>query len=106
MIVLGDFNASPDKFGRLQNLNGISVVVPPNIATNTAKTKNYDNIVFNRHTTTEYLGGGVIDLMAAYNLSYEQALQVSDHLPVWATFRANEMAPAGVAGGSGGGTWR
>ena len=53
--------------------------------TNTRRTKSYDNIVFDLRATTEYRGSwGVLDLMAEFRLTEEQALQVSDHLPVWA----------------------
>jgi hypothetical protein len=35
---------------------------------------------------------GVLDLAAELGLSMEQALDVSDHLPVWAEFSALEAA--------------
>ena len=41
--------------------------------------------------TSEYMGRwGVFDLMAEYGLTRDEALRVSDHLPVWAEFSVYE----------------
>jgi len=37
----------------------------------------------------------VLNLMSEYGLSMEQALEVSDHFPVWAVFSATEGNAAG-----------
>ena len=51
----------------------------------------YDNIVFDRRATTEYTGQfGVLDLMAEFALNEDVTPAVSDHMPVWAAFRAVE----------------
>src|SRR5204863_6411769 len=51
----------------------------------------YDNLVFDRTATQEFLGrSGVFDFLREYNLSEAQAKQVSDHLPVWAEFSIYE----------------
>ena len=57
-------------------------------------------LVFQLSATSEYAGrSGVFDFMREYNLTLEQALQVSDHLPVWAEFSVLEGGdqPAVVA---------
>jgi deoxyribonuclease-1-like protein len=51
----------------------------------------YDNIVFDRRATTEFTGRwGVVDLAKEFGLTQQAALEVSDHCPVWAEFRAYE----------------
>ena len=63
--------------------------------TNTRKTKAYDNLIFHGPSTREYTGRwGVFDLESTFGLSRDDALKVSDHLPVWAEFQLWESAPA------------
>jgi deoxyribonuclease-1-like protein len=51
----------------------------------------YDNIVFDQRATVECTGrSGVLDLMAEFGLTEQQALEVSDHCPVWAEFNVYE----------------
>jgi hypothetical protein len=57
------------------------------VATNTRGTKQYDNVLFSELATTEYTGRwGVFDMVRQFNLTVEEALEISDHLPVWAEF--------------------
>jgi len=91
VILLGDFNADANHLGQLGRLPNIAWAIPSSVSTNTHQTKSYDNIIFDRAATAEYLGkGGVLDLMTEYGLTLEQAVEVSDHLPVWAEFSAFE----------------
>lgn len=93
IILLGDLNASPQQFGRLGQLTDIGWAVS-GVTTNTRRTKTYDNLIFQRTATAEYTGRwGVLDLQTTYGLSLKQALEVSDHNPVWAAFSTTE-APA------------
>ena len=86
VIVLGDFNAGPEKLGQLGRTPGLTTVVHDE-PTNTRRTRSYDNIVLHRDATREFLGvAGVLDFQAEYDLTFEQALAVSDHFPVWAEF--------------------
>ena len=70
----------------------------PNIAhalkgvkTNTRRTKAYDNIVFNRRATAEFISrAAVFDLMKEFNLTEQQPLTISDHMPIWAEFSVHE----------------
>jgi deoxyribonuclease-1-like protein len=86
-ILLGDLNASPSEFDELGELPGITWIVPDGIPTNTRGTKTYDNLVFIGSEVREFTGqGGVLDFPAVFGIDLEQALAISDHLPVWAEF--------------------
>ncbi|MHC2069159.1 endonuclease/exonuclease/phosphatase family protein [Bremerella sp. T1] len=101
VILLGDLNVDYTKMGMLGQIPGIVATVQ-GTPTNTRKTKSYDNIVFDQRRTTEFTGqAGVLDLMAAFKLTEEQALDVSDHLPVWATFSVTEAGAGPLAAAPG-----
>lgn len=86
VIMLGDLNAGPPEFGSFQRIPGVGWAVS-GTTTNTRRTKTYDNLVFARPQTMEYLGAwGVLDLQSAFGLPLDNALEVSDHNPVWAAF--------------------
>jgi deoxyribonuclease-1-like protein len=90
VILLGDLNVNHLKMGKLGSLPDIAYTVRGE-ATNTRGTKSYDNIVFNQIATDEFTGAAaVLDFQQEYGLTRDQALEVSDHLPVWAEFRALE----------------
>jgi len=90
VILLGDLNVDERHLGELGRLPNISWVIA-GIPTNTRGTKSYDNIVFESGSTVEYTGNaGVFDLAQEYGLTEEEALEVSDHLPVWAVFHSTE----------------
>jgi endonuclease/exonuclease/phosphatase family metal-dependent hydrolase len=107
VILLGDLNASETQLGPLGKIPRMNWVVR-GATTNTRQTKAYDNILFDGWTTSEYTGRwGVYDLERAFGLTREQALKVSDHLPVWAEFSAWELnGPANFARQSGAGAPR
>jgi deoxyribonuclease-1-like protein len=93
VILLGDLNASDREFGRLGQVPGIAWAVT-GTTTNTRKNKMYDNILFSRFATTEFTGRwGVADIQKVFNLTLDQALELSDHLPIWAEFHMWESAP-------------
>ena len=94
VILLGDLNAGPPQFGRIAQIPGIGWAVS-GVPTNTHRTKTYDNLIFDRTATREYLGAwGVLDLQSTFGLPLNQALEVSDHNPVWAAFYPCESRPA------------
>jgi deoxyribonuclease-1-like protein len=95
IILLGDLNADETKFGRLGKIPGVTWVVPRGTTTNTRGTQTYDNLLFLEQSTAEFTGRwGVVNMQKAFNLSLDDALKVSDHLPVWAEFQATEsMSP-------------
>jgi deoxyribonuclease-1-like protein len=95
IILLGDFNTDHRRMGRLGQLPGISPLIE-GVLTNTRQTKQYDNVVIHQASTTEYTGrSGVFDVIRHYNLTQKQALEVSDHFPVWAEFSVYERDFAG-----------
>jgi len=92
VILLGDLNANERQLGELSDLPNIMWTVRGQ-PTNTRGTKSYDNILFSGTTTSEFTGhAGVVDLVSEYALTARQALAVSDHLPVWATFAPVERS--------------
>ncbi len=100
VILLGDLNASDRQFGRLGQIPGIAWAVH-DTTTNTRRSKMYDNLLFDRNRTAEFTGRwGVFDLESAFQLTRDQALEVSDHLPVWAEFQAREASGPPLLGHS------
>lgn len=90
IILLGDLNVDENHLGRLGRLPGITHAIT-GVTTNTRRNKQYDNLVFDGRNTVEYLGRfGVLDLQEEFGLTLEQALEVSDHLPVWGEFSVHE----------------
>lgn len=95
VIMVGDFNVNDKHFGQLGQIGGLRWVVS-NTPTNTRGNAQYDNVFFHSVATPEYTGrAGVYDFLREMNLSVEQALEVSDHLPVWAEFSVYEGGRAG-----------
>ena len=95
IILLGDLNIDDQHLGELGQLDGVRPIVR-GVSTNTRQTAGYDNIIIHQPSTTEFSGRwGVYDVQRLHNLAPEQALQVSDHLPVWAEFSAYESATPG-----------
>jgi deoxyribonuclease-1-like protein len=101
VILLGDLNQAP---GRLQQLEAIPGLVSliRDLPTNTRKSKTLDNILVDRASTQEFTGrAGTLDMENLFGISSEQALKVSDHLPIWAEFTIFEYTGAvPVAGAS------
>ncbi len=106
VIVLGDFNTDDRHYGRLGKIAGMEWAVS-GVPTNTRGTEHYDNILFQRQATSEFTGrSGVFDFLRHYNLALDQALEVSDHLPVWAEFSVHEGGRTAVVAGNSGGVNR
>lgn len=95
VILLGDLNVDHKHLGELGQIPGIAWVIA-NTPTNTRGTSEYDNLIYQSQATTEFTGqGGVFDFMQQYNLTMDQALEVSDHMPVWGEFTVNEGGTTG-----------
>jgi len=93
VILLGDLNVDDRHLGQLGRLPGIAWMIS-GVPTNTRGTKLYDNMVYKPRSTTEFTGrAGVFDVMREFNLTREQSLEVSDHLPIWAEFSIREGGP-------------
>jgi endonuclease/exonuclease/phosphatase family metal-dependent hydrolase len=90
IIVLGDFNEDDHHIGRLGQLPYMLCTIS-GVPSNVRGTKLYDNIIFDSRATTEFTGrSGVLNLMSQFQLSMADALEVSDHNPVWAEFSVRE----------------
>lgn len=86
VIILGDLNVDERHLGELGRLPNIAWCIS-GVPTNTRGTKSYDNIVFSSRATVEFTGrAGVYDFMRQFDLSMNEALEISDHIPVWAEF--------------------
>ena len=97
VILLGDLNADEKKFGKLAEVPNIGWVIS-NVPTNTAGNKTYDNILFDVTKTSEFTGeAGVFDFKTEFNLTKSQAIEISDHFPVWAVFSSEEKPAVQVA---------
>jgi endonuclease/exonuclease/phosphatase family metal-dependent hydrolase len=100
IIILGDLNAPGSlplqlrDLGRLGQISGIQAAITSE-PTNTRRDKLYDNLIFHAPSTVEFTGrAGVMNVMRRFNLTSEQELAVSDHLPVWAEFTLFENGTA------------
>jgi deoxyribonuclease-1-like protein len=93
-ILLGDFQAGDSELFPLTKLAARLALV--GIPTDVAGTRMLDELVFSGPATVEFNGKvGAYDFLRQYNLSLEQALEVSEHLPVWAEFSTIEGAEPG-----------
>ncbi len=92
ILLLGDLNLAPRQYGRIGRIPNLVAAIPDRIKTNTAGTRNYDNIIFDRYRTAEFTGkAGVFNLKGSpFFLNDIQAKKVSDHFPVWAVFSVYE----------------
>ena len=93
IFVVGDLNVDVQSLGELGQIPGMMSIAGRE-PTNTAGTKTYDHILIDGNTTREFSGRyGVIDFVSDLGLTAEQAVEVSDHRPVWAEFSAYEIPP-------------
>ncbi|MFP6600990.1 MAG: endonuclease/exonuclease/phosphatase family protein [Pirellulaceae bacterium] len=96
VILLGDFQADDQQLGPLGEIPGMTVAIS-GTPTNADQTRQLDNLIFDSTTTREFTGrSGTLNLMRQYNLSLQEALEVSDHLPVWAEFSIHENGEQGA----------
>jgi deoxyribonuclease-1-like protein len=95
VLLVGDFNAGDKQLESLATKAGMNWVLRDH-PSNVKGTKQYDNIVFHQMSTTEFSGrGGIFDFLRKYDLTTEQAEEVSDHFPVWAEFSVYEGGQPG-----------
>ncbi len=97
LILIGDFGGNP---GQIAKLNSDSVKFAiRNIPTDVAGQNMFDCILFPTQGTTEFTGrSGVFDFLRKYNMSLEQAVEISPQMPVWAEFYVIEgVHPGRVA---------
>ncbi len=90
-IMLGDLNVDTKGLRELGQIPNI-VSIAGDSLTNTLRTETLDHILLDQTLTREYTGRfGLIDFQRDLGLSQEKALQISDHLPLWAEFSTYEM---------------
>ena len=95
VILLGDLNTDDAHLHEMGQVPYVMAAISKT-PSNTRGTKLYDNILFDRRATTEFTGrSGVLNLIREYQLSMQDALEVSDHFPVWAEFSIYEGGQRG-----------
>ncbi|WP_283432696.1 endonuclease/exonuclease/phosphatase family protein [Neorhodopirellula lusitana] len=89
-ILLGDLNVDVGGLKELGQIPGIVSLIG-DVPTNTRKSKTYDHIMIDARVTTEYVRrSGVMDLESFFQIDTAAAVEISDHLPVWAEFSVHE----------------
>ncbi|MEQ1824360.1 MAG: endonuclease/exonuclease/phosphatase family protein [Pirellula sp.] len=97
IILVGDFGGSNIEIGSLQNIGMLFAL--EETPTTVSGEAMLDNILFPSRATDEFTGkSGVVDFLRQGNLSIDQALQVSSHMPIWAEFFAVEGGRFGYIG--------
>jgi len=95
IILLGDLQSDDQHLGRLGNLLGVTALLS-NMPTTTRGAHQLDNILLDRRATAEFNGRvEVLDVMREFELTLPEALEVSEHLPVWAEFSVYEGGQPG-----------
>ena len=93
VILLGDFNRNPDDqsaYGPLLSIRSMGHLFQLPQKSHIKDTSLYDNIFFQTHHVTEYTGDSGIERYDEAHFGNDDAaasLAVSDHRPVWGTFR-------------------
>ena len=95
IILLGDLEADPEHLGQLGRVPNLVAAIA-SVPTTTRGGRLVNNILFDRLATVEFTGrAGVFDLMRECDLSLTAALEISEHLPVWAEFSVYEGGQPG-----------
>lgn len=89
ILIVGEFMASSEQLAKIPGLEMFAAIDGvPTTVNGDAMT---GNILFPTRATDEFTGkAGVVDFLRQLNLSFDQALQVSSNLPIWAEFTAYE----------------
>lgn len=96
IVLAGDFSCGNQ---RMENLRRIGMAFAlEEVVTTISSNEMLDNILFPAKGTDEFLGrSGTLDILRQFNLTAEQAFQVSSHMPIWAEFSAVEGGIPGYA---------
>lgn len=95
VILAGSFTAGPGSLGDVDRLSDVGFAVV-NVPTDVNATRALDNLAFQKSATEEFTGNsGVFDFLREYNLSLDEAIEVSEHFPVWADFDVFEGGQPG-----------
>lgn len=89
ILLAGEFMASNEQLAKIPGLEMFAAIDGvPTTVNGDAMT---GNILFPTRATDEFTGkAGLVDFLRQLNLSFDQALQVSSNLPIWAEFTAYE----------------
>ena len=99
VFLLGDLNTHSGRLGELGRIPYLTCAIAEK-KTNTRQDKQYDNILFHGEATSEFTGrSGVVNFKDEGGLTLQQALEVSDHLPIWAEFSVYEGGKPGYVAG-------
>jgi len=95
VILLGDLGTDDQHLGQLREVPNITWALS-GVPSTTRGTRLVDNVLFDRRATAEFTGrSGVVDLIRQFDLSMRQAVEISDHLPVWVECSVYEGGQAG-----------
>ena len=95
VILAGDFGMGASQLANVASSQGLQPINGDR-STDTQSSVQLDNFMIDPLATSEFTGEtGVYDFMKVYNLTLEQALRVSDHLPIWAEFEVFENESKG-----------
>jgi hypothetical protein len=101
IILMGDLQSDDQHLGRLGKLLGVTALLS-NMPTTTRGAHQLDNILLDRRATCEFTGRvEVLDVMREFELTMPDALEVSEHLPLWAEFSVYEGGQPGHPSPSG-----
>lgn len=90
-LILGDFNDNAQAIQQFPFLQNQLPLVRTNWPTKIRTRRSIDNIVIDGARTAEYANqSGVLNLQQQYRLNVDQALEISDHHPVWGVFSTIE----------------
>lgn len=91
IVMLGELRGGDQQADAWDSLPGGRFLLG-GVPTDVARTTPYDNILLHQRSTTEFTGrAGVFDMMQEFDLTPDEALRISDRLPVWAEFTAYEQ---------------
>ncbi|MFO0939633.1 MAG: hypothetical protein U0930_02580 [Pirellulales bacterium] len=94
LVLVETLVATQDRIAKL-NSDTVKFAIR-NIPTDVAGQNMFDCILFPTQGTTEFTGrSGVFDFLRKYNMSLEQATEISPQMPVWAEFYVVEGAHPG-----------
>ena len=92
VILLGDFNLPPEDSGMAEVDSALDPVFADGVRTTISDASLYDNFWWNRRLVTEWAGASGIDRFDEAVFGNDDAaalLAVSDHRPIWVTFRTD-----------------
>jgi hypothetical protein len=93
ILVAGDFTADDRRLMSATSIPYLNCCIVGR-PTTTRRTQQSDNILFDRRSAGEFANhAGVFDLQQELGLNLTEALEIADHLPVWADFYITEGGP-------------